>query len=113
MMVPGLILAALSVVGGFIQTRALGIGPSQVSDFLASAVGPVRWEENAGAIVIGLATMVLAALLFLAAYRWYVARTWTPWSSRRSEEHTSELQSHLNLVCRLLLEKKKLSIETN
>src|SRR5260370_32263880 len=34
---------------------------------------------------------------------------WTPRStvSPRSEEHTSELQSHLNLVCRLLLEKKK------
>src|SRR5260370_31057211 len=28
-------------------------------------------------------------------------------SEVRSEEHTSELQSHLNLVCRLLLEKKK------
>src|SRR5260370_15464078 len=28
-------------------------------------------------------------------------------SGDRSEEHTSELQSHLNLVCRLLLEKKK------
>src|SRR5260370_16826185 len=28
-------------------------------------------------------------------------------SINRSEEHTSELQSHLNLVCRLLLEKKK------
>src|SRR5690242_20880016 len=28
-------------------------------------------------------------------------------SSLRSEEHTSELQSHVNLVCRLLLEKKK------
>src|SRR5690242_12163685 len=26
----------------------------------------------------------------------------------RSEEHTSELQSHVNLVCRLLLEKKKI-----
>src|SRR5260370_17891553 len=26
----------------------------------------------------------------------------------RSEEHTSELQSHLNLVCRLLLEKKNI-----
>src|SRR5260370_10810223 len=26
---------------------------------------------------------------------------------KRSEEHTSELQSHLNLVCRLLLEKKR------
>src|SRR2546422_7685165 len=37
----------------------------------------------------------------------------TPWYSRdawplpRSEEHTSELQSRLHLVCRLLLEKKK------
>src|SRR5207237_8069643 len=31
----------------------------------------------------------------------------------RSEEHTSELQSHLNLVCRLLLEKKKKSILEN
>src|SRR4051812_49994374 len=29
--------------------------------------------------------------------------------SIRSEEHTSELQSHVNLVCRLLLEKKKAS----
>src|SRR2546429_923421 len=28
-------------------------------------------------------------------------------SARRSEEHTSELQSRLHLVCRLLLEKKK------
>src|SRR5690242_16997530 len=27
-------------------------------------------------------------------------------SNSRSEEHTSELQSHVNLVCRLLLEKK-------
>src|SRR5690242_21399154 len=30
----------------------------------------------------------------------------------RSEEHTSELQSHVNLVCRLLLEKKKQNICT-
>src|SRR3954466_16434176 len=36
-----------------------------------------------------------------ATSRWR-ARTWA-----RSEEHTSELQSHDNLVCRLLLEKKK------
>src|SRR5260370_22863213 len=35
---------------------------------------------------------------------------WNGWERRiRSEEHTSELQSHLNLVCRLLLEKKKKS----
>src|SRR5260221_6492293 len=32
-------------------------------------------------------------------------RARTPWG--RSEEHTSELQSHSDLVCRLLLEKKK------
>src|SRR5690242_21537296 len=31
----------------------------------------------------------------------------------RSEEHTSELQSHVNLVCRLLLEKKKQNNNTN
>src|SRR5260221_12732550 len=29
------------------------------------------------------------------------------WTVKRSEEHTSELQSHSDLVCRLLLEKKK------
>src|SRR6516225_11556508 len=34
-------------------------------------------------------------------------RTHRPSRARRSEEHTSELQSHVNLVCRLLLEKKK------
>src|SRR5690242_19375733 len=33
-----------------------------------------------------------------------------PTPSSRSEEHTSELQSHVNLVCRLLLEKKKNNI---
>src|SRR2546422_6438921 len=32
-------------------------------------------------------------------------------SRRRSEEHTSELQSRLHLVCRLLLEKKKTTNE--
>src|SRR5260370_29789634 len=36
------------------------------------------------------------------ASRFDTERAWA-----RSEEHTSELQSHLNLVCRLLLEKKK------
>src|SRR6266436_6614247 len=35
------------------------------------------------------------------------------WLRRRSEEHTSELQSRLHLVCRLLLEKKKPQLLTN
>src|SRR5690242_21579088 len=34
-------------------------------------------------------------------------------TDHRSEEHTSELQSHVNLVCRLLLEKKKKKKEKN
>src|SRR5438132_3056674 len=37
---------------------------------------------------------------------WVQARK-SPRSNLRSEEHTSELQSHSDLVCRLLLEKKK------
>jgi NADH-quinone oxidoreductase subunit L len=81
MLVPVLILAGLSVVGGFIQTRALGIGPSAVSDFLATAVGRMNWEEGIGAVVVGLITMVLATLLFLGAYRFYVERTWKTWSA--------------------------------
>src|SRR2546422_4506782 len=37
----------------------------------------------------------------------------TRYVKRRSEEHTSELQSRLHLVCRLLLEKKKLQNQRN
>src|SRR4029077_21294880 len=53
---------------------------------------------------------------YTTLFRSDAGRTHTdPWSDTdagrsdtdRSEEHTSELQSHLNLVCRLLLEKKK------
>src|SRR5260370_18684115 len=53
---------------------------------------------------------------FLARYGHEYERRITPhWIGsivriHRSEEHTSELQSHLNLVCRLLLEKKKILV---
>src|SRR2546422_3526939 len=39
--------------------------------------------------------------------RWSQGRIKPPVTLGRSEEHTSELQSRLHLVCRLLLEKKK------
>src|SRR2546430_12982436 len=45
----------------------------------------------------------LSLLLTAAISAFYVGRSLMP----RSEEHTSELQSQSNLVCRLLLEKKK------
>src|SRR5688572_33097731 len=45
----------------------------------------------------------------LRRWRWATACvTRTARATTRSEEHTSELQSQSNLVCRLLLEKKKL-----
>src|SRR5688572_31103565 len=44
----------------------------------------------------------MRARLRLSSPAWFVAPKTT-----RSEEHTSELQSQSNLVCRLLLEKKK------
>src|SRR2546427_8205434 len=42
----------------------------------------------------------------------YIVEKPDPLNQMRSEEHTSELQSQSNLVCRLLLEKKKKSIHT-
>src|SRR4051812_49473666 len=46
----------------------------------------------------------------LGLFRGVDQGAWDPAANNfglRSEEHTSELQSHVNLVCRLLLEKKK------
>src|SRR5690606_41590009 len=42
-----------------------------------------------------------------ASPKWTSTQSCTPQTWTRSEEHTSELQSRENLVCRLLLEKKK------
>src|SRR5260370_17524053 len=39
---------------------------------------------------------------------WLATASAWAWRHPRSEEHTSELQSHLNLLCRLLLQKKKI-----
>src|SRR5260370_31002195 len=62
---------------------------------------------------LGSSNPLYEASTWLSIYRWQLWLS-TPALSYnilqkevRSEEHTSELQSHLNLVCRLLLEKKK------
>src|SRR5205085_10665672 len=68
-------------------------------------VGQADWR------LIALATFVVCTTYFVRALRWRVLLT--PLAPARlldlfrSEEHTSELQSQSNLVCRLLLEKKK------
>src|SRR2546430_13339511 len=59
----------------------------------------IHWRDSCGGSLLG----------YQASFtdgRWPIG----PWRARtclRSEEHTSELQSQSNLVCRLLLEKKK------
>src|SRR2546429_4253031 len=70
--------------------------------------------------------LMLAALMLLLAGAAQAAGSSMPWEGplqsilesiqgpvARSEEHTSELQSRLHLVCRLLLEKKKTFIHCN
>src|SRR5438034_2733079 len=54
------------------------------------------------AVVVGIAIGILDGSLRLSH---------ASESMQRSEEHTSELQSHSDLVCRLLLEKKKKKIK--
>src|SRR5437667_487536 len=50
-------------------------------------------------------------LMFVSAAHFF--QRCAPIIATRSEEHTSELQSHHDLVCRLLLEKKKTHILNN
>src|SRR5699024_12348753 len=49
----------------------------------------------------------LAIYLIIQLIDLYVQNFWSVIKRRRSEEHTSELQSRFDLVCRLLLENKK------
>src|SRR5256886_15446009 len=58
--------------------------------------------RSLGLVINGVAALVLAALAARG-----VAEGSAEHRALRSEEHTSELQSQSNLVCRLLLEKKK------
>src|SRR2546422_3301353 len=85
MMVPVAILAILATVGGFIQTTAIGMGPSTVTDSLASAVGSQRWEGGGAEIAVTFLTMILAAGLFVWAL---YSRPWSayaPWAQRLLE----------------------------
>src|SRR5438132_5493203 len=54
---------------------------------------------------------LLLCVATTAAWTWGLAHSPAPEAAVpwRSEEHTSELQSHSDLVCRLLLEKKNIS----
>src|SRR5260370_13679659 len=66
------------------------------ADDVASPV----WRRVGALVTVRPAVVLVVVLTLLAPPILALSRL-------RSEEHTSELQSHLNLVCRLLLEKKK------
>src|SRR5256885_3830905 len=73
---------------------------------LAGRPAWLRWTPVAGSLA--LAALVLAFSRYGSEFRQFVEL-----ARIRSEEHTSELQSPCNLVCRLLLEKKKKTIIRN
>src|SRR5256885_12757141 len=106
MRMPSAVIFAASLVqiavGG---TLGLGLGPMP------------RWGMP-GVAVGNIVAMVLSVAAFLAYLQWGQQRLQLDWRTprlawpmfRRSEEHTSELQSPCNLVCRLLLENNKRTV---
>src|SRR5256885_9947460 len=74
---------------------AIGLGDGDDADDLAVVDDRRANVHHRGAFVVGVAAGGAGAILA------------TQGQQHRSEEHTSELQSPCNLVCRLLLEKKK------
>src|SRR3989449_845653 len=90
---------ALAVVGWALAVRTVG----------PSAGARVALEEMAASAREMLDHMDTTRLAPAerAALRQHLAQLSNSVSRVRSEEHTSELQSRLHLVCRLLLEKKK------
>src|SRR6266480_7373284 len=94
------------------------LGRAQWNTLIASNLGWVfdGYETYALVISVGVALRQLLDPASYAQIPLYagtvIALTLLGWGfgglvGGRSEEHTSELQSHVNLVCRLLLEKKK------
>src|SRR2546426_5087283 len=67
-----------------------------------SLIGAMRRGLSLAELVVALAIVAVVTAVTLPSVGGLL-----DWIAVRSEEHTSELQSPCNLVCRLLLEKKK------
>src|SRR5688500_17984921 len=102
----GLILPRLIAVGDPELDDRLGgaLDPADTAEPIPPAIEPLARELALAGIVRGQGESAAEALRVAAD----LARTLDALAiEERSEEHTSELQSPCNLVCRLLLEKKK------
>src|SRR5882762_573371 len=75
--------------------------------FLPALKSRLAWQPAFAAVAALRGRIQSPPGIFLICLTQTPARKLKTTTMRRSEEHTSELQSHLNLVCRLLLEKKK------
>src|SRR2546426_4067116 len=72
-----------------------------------SVVGIPGHNKSIQAVIVAGGGQSLFFAADLIPTRHHLPLTWIMGYDLRSEEHTSELQSPCNLVCRLLLEKKK------
>src|SRR5690606_40464248 len=86
-------ILAWAIIIGFALRQASDTARAVVSDFSDAISQVVKW-------VIALAPFGILGLVANTVAE-------TGFAALRSEEHTSELQSRENLVCRLLLEKRK------
>src|SRR6266487_6849293 len=92
-------IAGSSRSNGVIATRPASYSTAASSSFSIGARGGCSKRRSTSGRASWLASLASSES------RWSTPRL--AFSSRRSEEHTSELQSPVHLVCRLLLEKKK------
>src|SRR5256885_2884208 len=89
MLGPALLMWGLTETSGATASLLLN-----VEGVLTAVIAWVVFKENADRhIVLGMVAIVVGGVLL----------SWQPGGASRSEEHTSELQSPCNLVCRLLL----------
>src|SRR2546427_1980074 len=94
-----------------VTTRVVQMDPGPIPTLIPST--PARANSHAPSNVATLpAISSTSGSLDLITLMASSTRVEWPWALSRSEEHTSELQSQSNLVCRLLLEKKKKTKKT-
>src|SRR5438094_4165755 len=86
------------------ETAQRSARPSPVSPEQPADPAKPSGRKRTVFIIMG---VVLLGLVAVGARRWIYSLSHVSTDNARSEEHTSELQSPYDLVCRLLLEKKK------
>src|SRR5690242_16411768 len=89
--------------GGGCSPPLLGLKLFRLAQAWTSVPSTEKWSSDRSRWISGCVRMAARNLPEISAS----SRRSRFLENTRSEEHTSELQSHVNLVCRLLLEKKK------